>query len=189
MFSCLFHCLDVHLYSEHADKITGHTLPSPPASSVPWQLVNVILLRLWASKWAGRSYHFKVNIHSYSEEIPVSLPRDFFERRGRHINWKICHLKGKYRSELVITGIWGSVRSSSLLLLNKNLDRKKLLTSCLDWAVSEFMCAWLCVASFPHRGSRAVCVGVRNSKVTDTGCLEGDLNAHLNTPFVGHSDS
>ncbi|XP_073680077.1 calcium-binding protein 8 [Garra rufa] len=38
-----------HLYSEHENKITGHTLPSPPASSVPWQLANVILLRLWAS--------------------------------------------------------------------------------------------------------------------------------------------
>lgn len=107
IFHCsLLHCLGMHLYSEHTDKIMGHALPSPHASSVPWRLVNVIFPRLWASKWAGRSVHFKVNIRSYSGEIPVSLPRDFCERRGRHINWKICHLKGKYRSELVITGIW-----------------------------------------------------------------------------------
>lgn len=126
VFSSLLHCLGMHLYSEHTDEIMGHAVPSPHASSVPWRLVNVILLRLWASKWAGRSFHFKVNIHSYSEEIPVSLSRDFCECWRRHINWKICHLKGKYRSELVITGIWeiSLFRSTSLLLLNKNLDWK-----------------------------------------------------------------
>lgn len=38
--------------------------------------------------------------------------------RGRHINWKICHLKGKYRSELVITGIWAFFSLSLSLGLN-----------------------------------------------------------------------
>lgn len=35
IFQCSLHCLRVHLCSEHMDKITGHALPSPIASSVP----------------------------------------------------------------------------------------------------------------------------------------------------------